>query len=69
MRCQILAGGALIFTNGFQFTKEMFESMRRWNVTGFSFVPAAWAVLTRLKGDKLIEFAVRILEVDTQQSS
>lgn len=65
MRCQVLAGGALIFTRGFQFPKEMFGSMRRWNVTGFSFVPAAWTVLTRLTGDKLMEFAdtLRYIEI------
>lgn len=65
MRCQILAGGALIFTRSFQFPKEMFESMRRWKVTGFSFVPAAWTVLTRLTGDRLLEFAdtLRYIEI------
>jgi long-chain acyl-CoA synthetase len=57
MRCQILAGGSLIFTKSFQFPKEMFETMRRWKVTGFSFVPAGWTVLTRLTGEKLMEFA------------
>lgn len=65
MRCQILAGGALILTRSFQFPKELFESMRRWKVTGFSFVPAAWTVLTRLTGDRLSEFAdtLRFIEI------
>ena len=65
MRCQILAGGALIFTRSFQFPREMFESMRRWKVTGFSFVPAAWTVLTRLTGNRLMEFAdtLRYIEI------
>jgi long-chain acyl-CoA synthetase len=71
MRCQILAGGALIITKSFQFPKEMFESMRRWKVTGFSFVPAAWTVLTRLTGDKLMEFAdaLRFIEIGSAPMS
>lgn len=71
MRCQILAGGALILTRSFQFPKEMFENMRRWKVTGFSFVPAAWTVLTRLTGDRLSEFAdtLRYIEIGSAPMS
>jgi long-chain acyl-CoA synthetase len=65
VRCQILAGGTLILTSGFQFPKQLFEAMRSWKATGFSFVPAAWAVLTRLTGDTLAQFspALRYIEI------
>jgi long-chain acyl-CoA synthetase len=65
VRCQILAGGALILTRGFQFPKEMFEAIRNWKATGISFVPAAWTVLTRLTGEKLAEFSpeLRYIEI------
>jgi long-chain acyl-CoA synthetase len=65
LRCQVLAGGALILTPGFQFPKQMFEAMRGWGATGFSFVPAAWAMLTRLTGARLAEVApeLRYIEI------
>jgi long-chain acyl-CoA synthetase len=65
VRCQILAGGALILTRGFQFPKQMFEAMTSWTATGFSFVPAAWTMLTRLTGEKLTEASpeLRYIEV------
>lgn len=65
VRCQVLAGGALIFTPSLQFPKDMFETMRYWSVTGFSFVPAGWAMLTRLTGERLAEFSrdLRYIEI------
>jgi long-chain acyl-CoA synthetase len=65
VRCQILAGASLILTRGFQFPKELFEAMGTWRATGFSFVPAAWAMLTRLTGERLAEFssALRYIEI------
>jgi long-chain acyl-CoA synthetase len=65
VRCQVLAGGALILTPGFQFPKQLFDAMRTWRATGFSFVPAAWAMLTRLTGERLAEVApdLRYIEI------
>lgn len=65
VRCQMLAGGCLILTPGFQFPKQMFDAMRNWRATGFSFVPAAWAMLTRLTGARLAEVApeLRYIEI------
>jgi long-chain acyl-CoA synthetase len=69
VRCQILAGGALILTRGFQFPKQMFEVMRSWRATGFSFVPAAWAMLTRLTGEKLGEFSPELRYIEIGSAS
>lgn len=65
VRCQVLTGGALILTPGFQFPKQMFDAIRTWRATGFSFVPAAWAMLTRLTGARLAEVApeLRYIEI------
>lgn len=65
VRCQILAGGALILTPGFQFPKHVFEAMKSWRATGFSFVPSAWAMLTRLTGERLAEYSptLRYIEI------
>lgn len=64
VRCQILAGGGVILTPGFQFPKQVFEAMRTWRATGLSFVPAAWALLTRLTGERVAEFAPQLRYVE-----
>jgi long-chain acyl-CoA synthetase len=64
VRCQILAGGALILTRGFQFPKELFEAMRGWKASGFSFVPAAWVMLARLTGEAFAEFAPQLRYIE-----
>lgn len=69
VRCQILAGGALILTRGFQFPKQMFEVMRSWRATGFAFVPAAWALLTRLTGEMLAEFSAQMRYIEIGSAS
>jgi long-chain acyl-CoA synthetase len=65
VRCQIVAGAALILTHGFQFPKQLFGAMKSWRVTGLSFVPAAWTMLTRLTGDRLAEASqgLRYIEI------
>lgn len=69
VRCQILAGGALILTRGFQFPKQMFEVMRSWKATGLAFVPAAWAMLTRLTGESLAEFSPQMRYIEIGSAS
>jgi long-chain acyl-CoA synthetase len=65
LRCQLLAGGAVILTRGFQYPKEMFDAMRNGRATAFSFVPAAWAMLVRLMGERIVEFLppLRYIEI------
>jgi long-chain acyl-CoA synthetase len=69
VRCQLLAGGALILTPGFQFPKQTFELMRTWRATGFSFVPAAWAMLKRLTGERMAEFSTHLRYVEIGSAS
>jgi long-chain acyl-CoA synthetase len=64
VRCQILAGGAVILTPGFQFPKQMFEALRSWRATGFSFVPAAWTLLLRLTGERVAEFSPQLRYIE-----
>ena len=64
VRCQVLAGGAVILAPGFQFPKQVFEAMRSWRATGFSFVPAAWALLVRLAGERVAEFSPQLKYIE-----
>src|SRR5262245_31979499 len=65
LRCQMLAGGAVILTDGLMFPKKLFAAIHKWKATGFAFVPAGWAMLTRLTGEKLADFShqLRYIEI------
>ncbi len=65
LRCQMLAGGAVIFSEGLLFPKKLFAAMELWKATGFAFVPAGWSMLTRLTGEKLADFSnqLRYIEI------
>jgi long-chain acyl-CoA synthetase len=57
LRCEVLAGGAIVLVDGFTAAGKLFEAMRQHRATGFTFVPAGLAVLLRTTGDTLGEFA------------
>ena len=65
MRCNVLAGGTMVLMNGFIPPGPLFHALQSYRATGFSFVPAGWAVLHKLTGDKIGECAdhLRYIEI------
>jgi len=64
LRCQLVAGGTLVLVPGFMFPNRLFEALETWQASGFSFVPAAWALLRRLTGEGLARFADRLRYIE-----
>ena len=64
LRCNMLAGGAIILADGFMFPGRLFEAMEYWTATGFSFVPAGLSVLYKLSGDKLAQYAEQLRYIE-----
>ena len=65
LRCALLAGGAIVLSEGFLFPAKIFQALSDWKATGLVAVPAGFAVLFRLSGDKLGEYAdqLRYIEI------
>lgn len=65
LRCALLAGGAVVFVEGFAHLGPLFRALTRWRATGFCAVPAGLAILFRLTGDTLGDYAqqLRYLEI------
>lgn len=57
LRCIMMAGGMIILTDGFLFPRKIFDSIHDWAATGLSSVPAGLALLFRISGDKIGEYA------------
>lgn len=64
LRCNILAGGAIIMAEGFTVARRIYEAIETWEATGFSFVPAGLAVLLRVSGDKIGEYSSQLKYVE-----
>lgn len=65
IRCILQQGATAILVNGFNNTNLLFNALRDYNVSGFSFVPAAWAYLQRTTQNKIARYArnLRYIEI------
>ena len=65
IRCVLSTGGTIILTPGFSNSKYLLNVLKSYKATGFSFVPAAWAYLRQMSGDKLEECSssLRYIEI------
>ena len=69
LRCQVLAGGALVLVDGFTAAGRLFGAMEEHRATGFSFVPAGLAVLLQTTRDRLGDFADTLRWVEIGSAS
>ena len=64
LRCVLSAGGCLVLVDGMMFAEPVLEALTTERATGFCFVPSGLALLLRLTGDKLGEFADRLSYIE-----
>lgn len=57
MRCVLSKGGTLVLLGSFASMKKFYGEMERCKVTGFGMVPASWAYILRMSGERLGQFA------------
>ena len=65
LRCNLLAGGAIILAPGFAFPGMILRELEKWQATGFSSVPSGFAVLLRMGDNALGQFRshLRYIEI------
>lgn len=59
-RCMLTVGGTIVLVPGFSNPMKLFTTMHDYKVTGLAIVPAAWAYLYQMSGDKLAEYATHL---------
>lgn len=57
MRCALSNGQTVVMLGSFANAKRFFHFMEEYKVTGFGMVPASWALLKRLSGMKIQDYA------------
>lgn len=56
MRCALSNGQTLVMLGSFANVKKFFRLMEEYKVTGFGMVPASWALLRKLSGERIGDF-------------
>ena len=57
LRCVFAKGATLVLLGSFASMKKFYGEMERCHVTGFGMVPASWAYILKMSGDKIGQFA------------
>ena len=60
LRCALSNGQTVVILGSFANMKRFFRFMEEFKVTGFGMVPAGWAMIKKLSGLKIKEFAAQL---------
>lgn len=65
LRCVFAKGATLVMLGSFASMKKFYGEMERCHVTGFGMVPASWAYILKMSGEKIGQFAnqLRYIEI------
>lgn len=64
VRCVLSKGATLVIIGGFASMKKFFGALEAYNVTGFGMVPASWAYISKMSGDRIGRFADQLNYVE-----
>ena len=64
LRCVLAKGGTLVMLGSFASMKKFFGEMERCHVTGFGMVPASWAYIQKMSGEKIGQFADQLKYIE-----
>lgn len=64
LRCVFAKGATLVMLGSFASMKKFFGEMERCRVTGFGMVPASWAYILKMSGEKIGQFADQLKYIE-----
>lgn len=64
LRCVFSKGATLVLLGSFASMKKFYGEMERCHVTGFGMVPASWAYILKMSGEKISQFADQLKYVE-----
>lgn len=64
LRCIFAKGATLVLLGSFASMKKFFGEMERCHVTGFGMVPASWAYILKMSGEKIGQFADQLKYIE-----
>lgn len=64
LRCVFAKGATLVLLGSFASMKKFYGEMERCHVTGFGMVPASWAYIQKMSGDRIGQFADQLKYIE-----
>lgn len=64
LRCTLVKGATLVLLGSFASMKKFFGEIERCNVTGFGMVPASWAYIVKMSGDRIARYASQLKYIE-----
>lgn len=64
LRCVLGKGGTLVLLSGFASMKKFYGEIERNKVTGFGIVPASWAYMAKMSGDRIAQYASQLKYIE-----
>lgn len=64
IRCNLLKGATIVVLGNFGNVQQMFKTIADEKVTGFGVVPAAWAYIRKVSGNRISQFANQIKYIE-----
>lgn len=64
LRCVLAKGATLVLLGSFASMKKFFGEIERCKVTGFGMVPASWAYIVKMSGDRIARYALQLRYIE-----
>ncbi len=64
LRCVLQKGATLVMLGSFASMKKFYGEMERCHVSGFGMVPASWAYIQKMSGDKISQYAQQLKYIE-----
>jgi long-chain acyl-CoA synthetase len=64
LRCVLAKGGTLVLLGSFASMKKFYGEIERCKVTGFGMVPASWAYLKKMSGNRIGNYAAQLKYIE-----
>lgn len=64
LRCTLLKGATMVIIPSFANLKVFFQTIEKYNATGFGLVPAVWAYIRKFSGTRIAKYAPQIRYIE-----
>jgi len=69
IRCVLSKGGTLVIVGSFASMKKFYGAIEKYGVTGFGMVPASWAYISKMSGDRIGNYAGQLKYIEIGSAS
>jgi len=69
IRCVLAKGGTLVIAGSFASMKKFYGAIEKYGVTGFGMVPASWAYISKMSGDRIGRYSGQLKYIEIGSAS